>query len=106
MLHPWTGQINGQPIRLTILGHYLDGFDLAQPNPCLAMVRKLFGFSREGSVLLQNIFSGKKIPYAAVFNCKKGNYREMRKLLRMKQLNRMKYLQREWKWAEDASAKH
>lgn len=41
-----------------------------------------------------------------MFDCKKGNDREMRKLLRIKQLNRMKCLQREWKWAEDASAKH
>lgn len=105
MLHPQRGQIHGQPIGLTILGRYLDGFDLAQLNSCLAMVRKLFGFSREGSVLLRSIFSGEKIPDTAVLDCKKGNDRERRKLLRIK-LNRMKCLQREWKWAEDANARH
>lgn len=42
-----------------------------------------------------------------MFDCKKGNYREMRKLLRIRQLNtRMKCLQKEWKWTEDANAKH
>lgn len=41
-----------------------------------------------------------------MFDCKKENDKEMRKLLRAKLLNRMKCLQREWKWAEDANAKH
>lgn len=42
-----------------------------------------------------------------MFKCKKGNYSEMRKLLRIKRLNtRMKCLQAEWKWTEDANAKH
>lgn len=80
MLRPWRGQIHGQPIGLTILGHYLDGFDLAQLNPCLAMVRKLFGFGREGSAAAK-YFQWEKIPGTAVFDCNKGNDREMRKLL-------------------------